>query len=145
MLRSWADKWRASTRGRPVFELFPEPDPRVLALHDGLSKPLSSALIQLQTGKIALAGYLETFRAAETQECCCSYGRQTVPHILLRCPIFNDIRNDVLFTAGRESNHINILRSPTHAKNAAEFIIRTRLLGQFRQVQLPLTTPNSQN
>ncbi|OJD20374.1 hypothetical protein ACJ73_08289 [Blastomyces percursus] len=93
----------------------------------------------MQTSKIALAEYLGSFGAMETQGCHCGYGRQTVAHILLRCPLFINLRNDTLFAAGRESNVTNILRQPAHAKNAAIFIIRTNLLGQFRYIHTSIT------
>ena len=59
-----------------------------LDLHRGLRRAASSVIVQLQTGKIALAGYLGTFRAAPTTECPCGLGRQDADHILaLRTPI----------------------------------------------------------
>jgi hypothetical protein len=89
-------------------------------------------IVQLQTGKIALAGYLGTFGAAPTTECPCGLGRQDADHILTSCPTYADMRNEVLWNEAREPDYRRILSQGPLVKKAAQFMLRTRLLGQFR-------------
>ena len=56
--KQWASDWENGTSGRTTFHLEKEPNPKVLAKHNGLRRPLSSLITQLRTGKIGLAHYL---------------------------------------------------------------------------------------
>ena len=62
-----------------------------LRLHAGLSKPHSSLLTQLRTGKIGLAGFLHTCRVPgfESLACPCGWQQETAKHVVLDCPRFH--------------------------------------------------------
>ncbi|ODM16193.1 hypothetical protein SI65_08192 [Aspergillus cristatus] len=67
----WKVSWEFNGHGALLRRLFSEPTQATLCLHYGLRRAASSALVQMQTGKIALASYLGTFSAMETTDCSC--------------------------------------------------------------------------
>jgi hypothetical protein len=133
----WKQAWEINPHGSHLRRIFTEPAKTLLDLHAGLRRAASSAVIQLQTGKVALAGYLGTFGPMESTDCPCGLGRQDSEHILTRCPTHERLRNEVLWHKARETDYKRILSQASLVKKAAQFIIGTRLLGQFRS--LPLT------
>jgi hypothetical protein len=112
-----------------------EPTKTILSLHTGLRRAASSVIIQLQTGEIALAGYLGTFGAMDSTDCSCGQSRQSVEHILVACPNHVDLRHETIWREKRETDYRRILNRPL-AKAAAQFLVKTRLLGQFRALPL---------
>ena len=53
-------------------------------------------------------------------------------HILTSCPTYADMRNEVLWNEAREPDYRRILCQGSLVKKAAQFMLRTRLLGQLR-------------
>ena len=128
----WKLSWETNPHGKHLRQILAAPAKSHLDLHRGLRRAASSVIVQLQTGKIALAGYLGTFGAAPTTECPCGLGRQDADHILTSCPTYADMRNEVLWNEAREPDYRRILSQGPLVKKAAQFMLRTRLLGQFR-------------
>src|SRR5882762_8854257 len=64
-------------------------------------------------------------------------GRQDSDHILTSCPTYADMRNEVLWNEAREPDYRRILSQGPLVKKAAQFMLRTRLLGQFRTLPHP--------
>ena len=65
-------------------------------------------------------------------ECPCGLSRQDADHILTSCPTYANMRNEVLWNEAREPDYRRILSQGPLVKKAAQFMLRTRLLGQFR-------------
>ena len=88
------DKWRKEIRGRELCKLKPEPKSNMVKLHAGLSKELSSLLMQMRTGKIGLRQFLFERRVPgiEYGRCECRQINQTVKHVLLNCRRYNKER-----------------------------------------------------
>ena len=61
------------------------PSPHTLALYKGKSKNQATTLCQLRTGISRLNSYLFKIRAADSEECSCGRGKETVDHLLFRC------------------------------------------------------------
>ena len=128
----WKDEWKGGTHGATTRRIFPEPSRRLLGLHYGLRRAASSVLVQMQTGKIALAGYLGRFGAMESTECPCGLGRQDIRHILLDCPRHSQVRSRVLRRGPLlQLDHRAYLTDPELIPKAIQFMLETRLLGQF--------------
>ena len=106
----------------------------VLKLYEGLPKALAAVLIQLRSGKIALASYLYKIKKVLQPWCECHQGNQTVAHILEECPQFAKQRKREF---GRPVvwGVRDILSDPKTAKKAAWFTLKTGLLDQFRVVR----------
>ena len=80
---AWKMEWAASPHGSSLRRLWKEPSKAPMQLYQGLRRAATSVLIQMQTGKIALASYLGTFNAMESTECSCRRGLQDIRHVLL--------------------------------------------------------------
>src|SRR6202008_1200536 len=55
----WKDRWEKSEKGRGIALFHPQPTKKALRLYKGRTKPFSSILIQLRTGKIGLNAFLK--------------------------------------------------------------------------------------
>lgn len=98
----------------------------MLELHEGIPRVYSSVLIQMQTGKIALAGYLGTFSAMETTACPCGGAVQTIQHVLTACDRHADLQSSVLWGDRRITDYQQLLgvsSEPGLARRASEFMI----------------------
>ncbi|KAJ5544164.1 hypothetical protein N7494_005443 [Penicillium frequentans] len=106
-LEHWTQQWVHGEHGAYARLLLPVPTKDIFKLHETLQRAASSALIQMQTGKIGLPGYLNTIpRWCEEQReanplrdparCSCDIGNQDTQHVLLTCPCFTDLRLRVL-------------------------------------------------
>jgi hypothetical protein len=90
----------------------------------------------MRTGKIGLKQFLFGRKVPEVTDttCECGHGSQTVRHVLLACPRFNDLRRKTWEREDGRRERMDlkeILNKPKLAKKAARFMILTRLLGQY--------------
>ena len=76
-VEAWRAEWATNTHRSSLHRLWKEPSRAPLLLYQGMQRAATSVLIQMQTGKIALASYLSTF-AMESTECSCGRGQQDV-------------------------------------------------------------------
>lgn len=102
-------------------------------------KATASIMIQLRTGKIGLAAYLAKINTRESGRCACGLGRETIEHVLMECDRWEDERHDLRFDIfeGDVSMLLGCDELLTHrdaARPVACFMMRTGLLGQFREV-----------
>jgi hypothetical protein len=81
----WETIWKQSKHGRFLHSLDIGPDKKTLKMHQNLPRAISSIITQMKTGKISLRAYLHSINRADTSECTCGHGDQTVEHILLKC------------------------------------------------------------
>jgi hypothetical protein len=110
-VHAWSAQWAANPYGKYARRILIEPAKAVLDLHKGLHRAWSPALIQMQTGKIDLRGYLGAIKAAETAICPCNYGIQTVQHVLTECPRHTNLRSKVMWKDQRVTDHRRLLGS----------------------------------
>jgi hypothetical protein len=82
----WKEQWDGAEHGRHLHRIVQTPAKKVLQLHEGLKRAWSSALIQLQTGKSALRGFLASVQIEGSPLCQCGLGNQNTAHVLVRCP-----------------------------------------------------------
>ncbi|EED11537.1 conserved hypothetical protein [Talaromyces stipitatus ATCC 10500] len=92
----WKDQWEHAKHGRHRYRIIKEPTKRLLQLHEGLRRVWSSVLIQLQTGKSALRSFLASVRIEDSPQCQCGLGDQDTAHVLVRCPIYMNLRMETL-------------------------------------------------
>ena len=89
---------------------------KVLELHRSLDKALSSVIIQMRTGRIGLHDYSRNVPDISSPNCICSLKTQTIPHILLACPLFKDLQKHIWTDGSGRTRQIadtkTILNSP---------------------------------
>ena len=108
--------------------MLPRLDKKSLQLYSGLTKNLSSVLIQMRTGKIRLGTYLHSIRVNDTDVCQCG-APQTVAHVLMDCRDFDLLR--VKTWEGRENIPRNLegfLADQRQVRRSAIFMVETGLL-----------------
>jgi hypothetical protein len=106
-LKHRTQQWADGEHGAYACLLLPVPPKDIFKLHETLRRAASSALIQMQTGKIDLSGYLNTIpRWREEQleanplqdppRCSCDIGNLDTQLVLLTCLCFTNLRLRVL-------------------------------------------------
>jgi hypothetical protein len=99
-------------------------------LYAGLSKAEATTLFLMRTEVIGLNAWLAAVRVPSVFPAC-SYGwhAQTVRHVLLHCTRHD--RADLLRKCG-SGRLKDILQRPSSAKHAARWLVRSRVMEQFR-------------
>jgi hypothetical protein len=90
----------------------------------------------MRTGKIGLREFLHGRNVPGITDALCECGRgsQTVRHVILSCPRFNDLRGETWESNDGRRERLDLKEvqtTPKLAKKAAKFMILTRLLWQY--------------
>ena len=89
----WKDRWKKSKKGRAIALYYPQPTQKALELYKERTKPFSSILIQLRSGKIGLNAFLKRAKVPNIEALCeCKKAEETVRHFLFKCPRWNEQR-----------------------------------------------------
>ncbi len=131
LLHQWLSLWREHSAARTNRQPYEGPPERKgLRIHKTLRKAESSVLIQLRSRKAGFNDFL--FRAGvpgRTKDCPCGAPRETVPHVLLICPL-EDARRTQAFGEERPSLS-QMLFDPDWIPRTTRWIIQSGRLPQF--------------
>ncbi|EED20329.1 conserved hypothetical protein [Talaromyces stipitatus ATCC 10500] len=134
---AWERRWDKQKAGKPTKKLVTQPSKRTLQYWTFLRKATSSILIQLRTERIGLAHYLWRINRREQLYCACGLSGQSVRHILMECPLYENERG-LMWSRIKGFRRTTDLQALLKEKKAAiaiaQFIIDTRVLDQFREV-----------
>jgi hypothetical protein len=128
---AWRKTWQKGKTGSELRKLLPTITKKSLDTYKGKPKVLCAVLAQARTGKIALKAYLASINKAKNNKCECGQ-IQTVKHVLLVCPLFDELRHQAW--RHRKARHTcvkTMLNEPAEANRTAKFLIKTGLLKQF--------------
>ena len=136
-LEAWAKRWqqyRATVPDRRRYPALREDTVSDVHLkrHGKMRKGDSALAVQLRTGKKGLAHFLFTVHAGNLTDasCSCGWRKQDAAHILTACPLYADLRLELVKKAGT-SDHREILSTGKGIRAAARFMMFTGLLPQF--------------
>lgn len=78
-------------------------------IYNGRNKKQSQTLCQLRTGICRLNLYLSKIQAADSDQCRCNRGRETVDHFLFRCPRWCNLRQELKRVAGNRWGDLSFM------------------------------------
>ncbi len=93
----------------------------------------------MKTGKIELHSFLYRRKIVESEQCESSHILQTVRHVLMECRKFNRLRQEIWKDEKQKElfgvvEWRKMLTHPSYTKKAVDFMRRTRLLKQYKEV-----------
>jgi hypothetical protein len=134
----WHKSWPKSDTGHLYRRRYDDDlNKHINKLYTGMPKAVSSILTQMRVEKIGLAGYLFAIKRAEGPACECDTSNQTVAHILEECPLYRAHRRRHFSKPVLRDTKM-ILLDPRLAEKAANFMLSTGLLDQFRHYKTAL-------
>jgi hypothetical protein len=151
LLKEWADlAWRNrwnDLKGKNVATAWKTPwDKRPIKLYEDLPKHEATALFLLRTEVLGLNNWLASINVPDfTPACPCGWIRQTVRHILLFCPLYEQGRAEIVRKAA-STDMTTILSKPGSGAAAARWLTRSGALPQFRTaVEIALDTTRGED
>jgi hypothetical protein len=89
----WREEWSLSPRYARISTFDnATPSKALEKMYNNLSRPQCSVLTQLRTGHIGLNAYLHRFKIAPSPLCPHCATPESVPHLLLTCPVYRHAR-----------------------------------------------------
>ncbi len=135
--------WTNEKTGKELHAICPKPTKKMLKIHRGLRKAASALIVQMQTEKIGLKGFLHSRKVPgfDSPECLCRRGLQSAKHLLVeyclhtqkKNRIWKEDRKKVAF--GRISGE-EMLTNRKFVKKAAQLMKSLALINQFRSASI---------
>ena len=135
--RKWSVDWLNAKHGQTLFELRKTPHKKNVDIYTDVPKVTASTIIRARTGAIGLKGYLGSIRLADTKDCECGRGKETVKHLVLNCslPRMERGRRKMWGQFRQAPTDINeTLSDRDTAQHIAYFLMRSGILGHLGRV-----------
>ncbi len=132
LIQEWTTRWLV----RPNSDWDQVQDPpckAILRLHHGLKKAESSVLVQLRTGRIGLAHFLNKARVPsyDTGQCQCQQGLETPRHVVVHCSKELVRRLQLRTPTEPRPDFVRLVNTPKGAERVTRWVLQSRRLGQF--------------
>jgi hypothetical protein len=119
---------------------------KALSLYNGLNRMESSVPMQLCTGKIGLKAYLASISRADSDRCAYNQAPKTPHHIILDCPLHDNLRRRIFRDAFQTPRTLNdCLTEPKLVKLVTRFVIETGLISHLNTTTTGSHAPGSQS
>ncbi|KAI9451292.1 hypothetical protein F5148DRAFT_986616 [Russula earlei] len=108
--------------------------------HDNFSRQIMATFYRLITGHTFIGEYTRRFYPKHTPAqitCQCGKPIQTVKHVLLSCPLFDDVRRRHLSAGSRPRNLAQLFNHPERAKGMLHFLKETKACLKLRETWDP--------
>ena len=137
----WKRRWETGIKGAHSRALQPRPNAKITQIHNGLKKHQSAITVQLRTGKIGLRAFLYRKRVPQIDSpfCLMCNELETVQHVLLRCPRWEEEREECIRTGlkgGTRPSLKVLLNTKKGCLAAARMVQRIELLPQFQSCDI---------
>lgn len=145
--KKWQREWNRGETGRNVYELCPIiPSNKFISIQ---SRRKESKLLRIISGHSCLKDHMHKLNLSESPCCECSDERQTVQHIVMDCPLYNEERKnlqDCIESIYVEHNtpmwerviNLNSLLMPTHNNIETRNKINNALINFIDSIHLQI-------
>jgi hypothetical protein len=129
----WKKRWVRTADGRTAATCRNTPwEVSPLTLYDNLPKHQTTAPMLLRTEVIGLNAWLVSIRVSDIlPRCDCCWHAQTVRHVLMYCPKYEQQRADLIRATGSEDPRATLTHVAS-SQAAAQWFVRCGILDQFR-------------
>jgi hypothetical protein len=128
----WQKRWSSKTHHWGLLGVT-APTRKTISLHANLRKAESAVLVQIRTGRIGLASFLNKVRVPDFPSpiCQCGQAHETAAHVIAHCEMHATARRSLQDPSTGRVDINTLVSTKEGAQRLARWFIRLRILPQF--------------